>query len=143
MIAADDLLLVRSVTLHEGYRGHVYRDSVGCWTLGIGRLVEPPGGISREESEVLLANDLQRCLHSAHVVCPTFGSLPDDAQRVLVEMIFQLGARGVAGFGDMLGALAALDYTAAAAHGLDSVWATQTPARAREMMARLAACQEA
>ena len=49
--------------LHEGFKSSVYQDTEGYWTIGIGRMVDPKlgGGISLDEAEYLLENDINRC----------------------------------------------------------------------------------
>lgn len=50
-------------------------------------------------------------------------------QAVLINMAFQMGMAGLAGFPHMLAAAEAGDYVEAAAQMDDSAWAKQTPAR--------------
>ena len=57
--------------------------------------------------------------------------LDEPRRGVLLNMIFQMGARGMADFHQFLGALIKQTYDAAAVFMLDSAWAkTQSPERA-------------
>ena len=48
-----------------------------------------------------------------------------------------MGVEGVQGFSKMIAALQVGDYPRAADEALDSLWAKQTPARARDVAQRL------
>ena len=52
---------------------------------------------------------------------------------VLVEMVFQLGADGVREFDRFLAAIRSSDWGRAANEMLDSLWARETPVRAKEL----------
>lgn len=135
MIDQRDPVLIESVRRHEGYRRYPYRDTVGVLTIGYGRNLEAVG-VLPEEAEQMLLNDLGRAVDAASRYWWWFG-LPDDAQRVVVEMIYQLGPLGFARFVRMIGALERGDYDAAADEMLESRWARQTPERARELAERM------
>jgi len=144
--------LRESVIRHEGYRALPYRDSVGLWTVGYGHLIDddaPPFGAAtigdvldhitdaQRHSEWLDA-DLEIATKDARAwLGDTFEQLSDTAQRVVVEMAYQLGGGGLSKFVQMRAALVALNMGLAAACGLNSKWATQTPQRAKELMALL------
>jgi lysozyme len=124
---------------HEGWRGHVYQDSLGFWTIGYGRLVDQSrgGGITPAEGEFLLNNDIDRVVRSLHAQIPWFDRLPPRKKIALANMTFQLGLQGLFGFRRMLHALQHGDWSAARREALDSRWAQQTPARAAEIAAML------
>lgn len=120
---------------HEGFRSAAYQDHLGYWTIGFGRMIDARrgGGISTEEAELLLTNDILRVDRAIGDI------LADDPPRraVLINMAFQLGVRGLFKFRRMLADIERRDFDAAAREGLDSQWARQTPARARELMEQL------
>ena len=127
--------LVESLKRHEGYRSHPYRCPAGKLTIGYGRNLDDVG-IGMGEAEALLLNDVDRAHHAAARVFGRFAYLNDARQNVLVEMAFQLGEGGLAGFRNFLDELAAEDFEAAAHQMLTSKWARQdSPARARELAA--------
>ncbi|MGR2462517.1 glycoside hydrolase family protein, partial [Salmonella enterica] len=59
--------------------------------------------------------------------------LDDTRKMAIVNMTFQMGVGGVANFNTMLGYLALGQYDNAADAALDSLWARQTPSRARRV----------
>ena len=65
---------------------------------------------------------------------PWLQAQPDDVQRALGNMAYQLGVAGVGRFTDMLDALEAGDRQLGAVEALDSRWAhKQTPERAKRV----------
>lgn len=122
----------------EGEVLHVYQDHLGFWTLGVGRLVDPRrgGGISREESRYLLANDIAEVEAGLDRAIPWWRGLSDSRRLVLASMAFQLGIDGLLGFRNTLTAIKRGDYAAGARGMLASKWARRdTPARAKRMAA--------
>lgn len=113
---------------------HAYPDHHGLLTIGVGRMIDPKkgGGISREESRYLLANDIRKWIAIAGQ-WPWFEGLSWQRQGVIICMLHQLGARGVSNFRKMLDALSRSDYDAAADEMLDSDWHKQTKERCERM----------
>jgi lysozyme len=129
--AADRLKLRAAVKEAEGFRGQMYTDSEGFWTIGFGRLIDPSKGghITTDEAEYLLANDLKR----AELQCeslPVYHELSPVRQAVLIEMCFNLGLEGLKGFKRTLRAISEQDYDEAAVYMLESKWARQVGRRA-------------
>lgn len=135
MIALERII-DRLVT-DEGEVLHAYPDHLGFTSIGVGRLIDQRrgGGISREESRYLLANDIRKWIAIAGQ-WDWFDTLSWQRQGVIVCMLHQLGARGVSGFRKMLDALSRHDFEAAADQMLDSGWHKQTPERC-ELMAQI------
>jgi lysozyme len=123
----------------EGEILHAYRDHKDLWTIGVGRLIDPKkgGGISREESRYLLANDIRKWIAIAEQWL-WFDMLSWQRQGVIICMLHQMGARGVSNFRKMLEALARSDYEAAADEMLDSDWHRDSKTAKRcELMAKI------
>ena len=59
--------------------------------------------------------------------------IKSDAQNILIEMIFQMGKNGVSKFRNMIKALRGHNYSLASSEMLDSLWAKQTPNRAKKL----------
>ena len=57
----------------------------------------------------------------------------EQAEEILIEMVFQLGMTGVSKFKNMWKCLSELNYVGASYEMLDSRWAKQTPNRAKAM----------
>lgn len=119
----------------EGFRAHVYADSAGYWTIGIGRMVDKQlgGGITEIEAQMLLDNDLDRGDADLDRAMPWWRTQPENVQRALAQMCFQLGIGRLQGFKKMLAALESGAYRVAKIEGLDSAWARQTPERAKRV----------
>jgi len=127
--------IVELLRRDEGEILHAYTDHLGYWTLGVGRLVDKRkgGGISREESAYLLANDIKRIEAQLDESLPWWRTLSEPRQAVLVSMAFQMGLAGLLGFRNTLAAIKAGRYEDAAGGMLASKWATQTPQRAARL----------
>lgn len=122
---------------HEGVRLKPYLCSAGKLTIGIGRNLEDRG-ISTEEAEFLLDQDLDHCLEELKTNLPWFEALAPEAQEVLVNLCFNLGMPRLLGFKLMLAALEGGDWAEAAKQMLDSKWALQVGPRAQELAQRVA-----
>lgn len=120
---------------HEGCVLHAYKDHLGYTTIGVGRLIDSRrgGGISEAEADMLLSNDIARVIAGIEQKIDFLHRLPESVQEALVNMGFQLGVSGLAGFKNMLAALREHDWDRAADEALDSRWAEQTPRRAQEV----------
>ena len=92
------------------------------------------GEVQLTESQVsgLFKVDLNDAIGTAHVIFDDFSDHPEDVQAVIVDMIFNLGPSGFAGFTKTIDAFKRKDYCTAAAQMGDSKWAAQVPNRARE-----------
>lgn len=121
----------RFIREHEGYNRFAYTDTLGKTTIGIGRLLDKPKGLSDKEVWYLFNNDLQEATQAANTY-GWFGGLNDARQAAVIAMIFQMGELGFAKFNLTIGHLEAGDYEAAAKECLLSAWSQQTPHRAME-----------
>ena len=103
-------------------------------TIGYGRLVDKRlgGGISQEEADFLLANDIKNCIKILSAQIGTFGNLSETRKIVLINMYFNLGNR-LFKFSNMLSAIQEQNYEEAAKQMLDSKWAKQVKGRANEL----------
>lgn len=127
--------LIRS---HEGERRLVYDDADGMTlapgallkgnpTVGVGRNLIGKG-LSADEIDYLLHNDIAaaRRFLGGYV---WFGGLDEIRQAALMDLVFNEGEQGFAGFAKMIGALATENYSVAAAELLDSKGARELPGR--------------
>lgn len=124
-----------SLKRHEGFDPGAYQDHLGWWTIGYGRLIDKRrgGGLSQQEAEYLLDNDIEARITALSQRIEWFQRLPPRKKLALANMAYQLGVNGVLGFRRMLAALKRGDWSAAQREALDSRWAKQTPSRAREV----------
>ena len=116
----------------EGEKLQAYQDHLGYWTIGIGRLIDgrKGGGITREESSALFANDIARIDAALGQTMPWIAKLDEPRRGVLRNMSFQMGPAGVMAFTTTIGHIRAGRYEDAARAMLESKWAEQTPERA-------------
>ena len=138
--------LLESVKKHEGYKNTVYLDTRNKRTVGVGHLcVEDFWEDDKEYEESflmdILQKDLQGSIDGAEDLCKGL-KISDDAKILIIEMIFQLGKKGVSKFRNMWKALQQdpPQYDVAATEMLDSRWAKQTPNRAKEMSDHMRDC---
>lgn len=127
----------------EGLRLEPYPDTPGTIAIGYGRNLTLRG-ISRDEAEVLLRNDMAAAVDAVRSLfsVATLERMGAARQAALISMAHQLGMAGLGKFARMRLALDAGDWERAAVEALDSVWAReQTPARARRM-AEILRCGE-
>lgn len=120
---------------HEGLVLHAYDDHLGYATIGYGRLIDKRkgGGITEQEAQYLLNNDIAKVYDSLNQALPFFKSLSEPRQGVLINMAFQLGVAGLLKFKRTLSLIESGDYQGASENMLKSLWAQQTPNRANEM----------
>lgn len=143
----DALRLLDSVTVDEAYKGAPYPDSLGLWTFGIGRCLET-NPLTGAEWKRLLDNGwitvnvdktgaqwLATCELAAVASVlgryTWFAQIGDVRQNAFIEMAFQLGIAKFARFTSMLAAANVGDWQGVHDQALDSLWAKQTPARAK------------
>jgi len=122
---------------HEGLRLKPYKDTVGKWTIGVGRNLSDVG-ISEAEASYLLDNDIRKAVDDASTLVENFETLNDTRQHVLIDMAFNLGRSRLSKFRLMLAAVEAGDFKKAADEMVNSRWYLQVgPRSARlELMMR-------
>src|SRR3990172_12251916 len=82
---------------HEGLKLTVYKDTMGIPTIGYGRNLEGRG-ISIQEANMMLDNDIADCMAQLRVNLPYFDLLDSVRQDVLIDMMFNLGFAGLQKF---------------------------------------------
>ena len=129
----DDL--INDLKSDEGWVPHAYQDHLGFWTIGFGFLIDERRGgeLPVEIAEEWLTYAAIKRWDELLADLPWLNDLPEDVQRGLANMAYQLGVNGVQNFKKMLGALQIGDQILAAKHALDSKWAVQTPKRAKRV----------
>ena len=125
--------LIKLLKKDEGERLKPYRCTAGKLTIGVGRNLDDVG-ISKEESDFLLTNDISRVTVEISRHLPWALKLDDARFSVILSMVFQMGMGGVKNFRKFLTALQMGDYTRASIEMMDSKWAQHdSPARAKRM----------
>jgi lysozyme len=99
--------------------------------VGYGRNLEDVG-ITQDEAEFLLQNDLQRIVKQLQHF-PWYAPLSMRRKHALIDMAYNLGIGGLMNFRNMIACLERGEYSAAALHALDSKWAGQVGPRAERI----------
>ena len=124
--------LLEKIKHHEGFVGHVYKCTEGFDTIGYGFAIkdlEMPEHIAEE----LLILKLEKLQKNANSRFKWLEDMPQEVQEVVINMCYQLGIRGVSKFRKAISAMQEGDWEEAADEMLDSLWARQTPNRAKEL----------
>ena len=127
--------LLEMLKRHEGVESHAYECSEGKITVGVGRNIDQEGGIGLSDDEVdyLLQNDVERVIKELATEYTWFGDLDDVRRDAMVDISFNLGATRLRLFKRALAAMEEADYKVAATEFLDSKWAKQVGGRALEL----------
>jgi lysozyme len=123
----------------EGVVRHAYTDSLGFTTIGCGRLIDMRrgGGLSPDEIDYLLNNDIKEKTAQVLAALPWASKLNEPRFAVLVNMAFQMGIGGLLRFHRTLGSIEDGQYFEAAVEMLESTWAQQTSTRAHRLATQM------
>lgn len=127
--------LIEELIRDEGEVLHAYADSLGYLTIGVGHLIDrrKGGSISKAASRFILSEDIEEKMSQLDQSLPWWRGLSDNRQRVLLNMCFNLGIKGLLGFKLTLAAIQRGDYEEAAKQMLESKWAIQVGNRAKRL----------
>ena len=140
--------LREQLKIDEGVKYEVYNDHLGYPTFGIGHLVteqdqeygKPVGTpVSEERVNAVFDNDVAIYMSEAKKVFPNLEQLPEEAQQVIVNMTFNMGAPRLAKFKKFIAGVNASDWNTAAVEMMDSRWAKQVGNRAERLRDRIKA----
>jgi lysozyme len=133
MVYSRDTLLAE-LERDEGLRLKPYRDTATPprLTIGIGRNLDDVG-LSAAEARALCANDIDRAESALSTVVPYWRGLTENRQRVLLNMVFNMGPGKLSKFAKMLKAIEDGDYDRAATEMRTSLWAEQVKDRAKRL----------
>lgn len=124
--------IIEMLRLHEGEELKPYECTAGKSTIGVGRNIED-NGISAEESEFLLKNDLVSVNADIKRNFPWFDGLSEARKDVIMDMVFNLGVTRFKGFKKFIAAMSLGNYETASKEMLDSRWARQVGARSERL----------
>jgi lysozyme len=126
--------LVETLKRHEGVRSHVYKCTEGFETIAVGRNISESGiGLSDDEIEYLLMNDIERCDAELRATYDWYGSLGKPRRDAMINLSFNLGLTRLRGFVKAIEAMSREQYDVAADEFMDSRWASQVGDRAVEV----------
>ena len=126
--------LTEMLRKHEGVRDKVYLCSAGYETIGVGRNISEDGlGLSDDEIDYLLSNDIKRVREELTEEYYWFAGLDEARQDAMIDISFNLGQTRLRGFVNSLEAMAREDFDTAADEFMDSKWSEQVGDRAVEV----------
>ena len=130
----------------EGVKYEIYNDHLGYPTFGIGHLVkddDPEHGmpvgtpVSKERVAEAFDQDIETVLEDCCKLYSDFDDLPEEVQRIVANMMFNLGYPRLSAFRGMKAGVDARDWEAAADEMVDSRWYNQVPNRALRLVNRM------
>jgi len=127
--------LIEMLKQHEGVETHAYKCSESKITIGVGRNVDKGGGLGLSDDEVdyLLQNDIDRVVSELDSEYDWFSDLDEVRQDALIDISFNLGQTRLRAFKMALSAMADSDWGEAADQFMDSRWSGQVGNRAKEL----------
>jgi len=127
--------LIEQLKRHEGVKTHVYKDINGLEHIGVGRNISKTGiGLTMEEIDYLLSNDILRCIKELSSEYTWFGKIESEPrQEAIINIFLNLGATRFRLFKKAIAAMEAGDYDLAATEFLDSKWSRQVGGRSLEL----------
>ncbi len=140
--------LREQLEVDEGCEYKIYNDHLGYATFGIGHLVtesDPEQGqslgtaVSSDRVAEAFESDVQGVLRDCDILYPDFSSLPEEAQQVIANMMFNMGRPRLSKFAGMKRGVDARDWDAAADEMVDSNWYRQVTNRADRLVERIRA----
>ena len=140
--------LREQLEVDEGCVYEIYNDHLGYATFGIGHLVtesDPEQGqslgtaVSSDRVAEAFESDVQGVLRDCDILYPDFSSLPEEAQQVIANMMFNMGRPRLSKFAGMKRGVDARDWDAAADEMVDSNWYRQVTNRADRLVERIRA----
>ena len=124
--------LIDQLRIHEGVEKTVYNDSECIPTIGVGRNLRDRG-LSDDEIDYLLSNDIDIVVDELDKVLPWWKDLDEVRQRVLCDLVFNLGMPRFSGFKKSISHMKQQMWDQAADELLDSKWARQVGRRAQTL----------
>ena len=132
MIPKELQEIVNEIKIHEGFEPKVYKCTQGYDTIGYGFAIKDLI-IDEDVADIILLKKLLTLLERIHIAFSWFKDVDDNAKNVVINMCYQLGLKGFSKFKKTIYYLETEQYEEAADEMLDSLWAKQTPARAKEL----------
>ena len=141
-------MLREQLEIDEGCVYEIYNDHLGYPTFGIGHLVresDPENGspIGTKVSEDRVANafddDIGIVLSDCNKLYPDFEDLPEEAQQIIANRMFNLGRPRLSKFVGMKRGGDAKDWNRTADEMVDSRWYAQVGRRAERLVERIRA----
>ena len=124
--------LLDDIKKHEGFRARVYQCTEGYDTIGYGFAIKDLD-IEEDIGDMILIRKLEKLQKRIASTFGWFFNSPEDVKDVVTNMCYQLGVSGFSKFKKTIYLLETEQYQEASIEVLDSLWAKQTPNRAKEL----------
>ena len=140
--------LRETLKVDEGVKNEIYLDHLGLPTCGIGHLItedDPEHGlevgthIDDERVNELFDQDVQVTLGECRLLYNDFDDLPEEAQQIIANMMFNMGRPRLSRFHKMKKAVDGRDWIEAGNQMMDSRWYKQVTTRADRLVRRMQA----
>ena len=138
--------LREEIEYDEGNVNEIYLDHLGLATFGIGHLVrkeDPEYGwevgtpVDADRCVEAFNTDIETVLSDCKLLYSDFDDLPEEAQRIIANMMFNMGRPRLSKFKGMKRGVDARDWNAAADEMVDSRWYRQVTNRADRLVERM------
>ena len=138
--------LREELEIDEGRVDEIYTDPLGYPTFGIGHLVvehdaeygwEVGTSIDTVRVHETFEQDIKTVLSDCNRLYEDFEDLPEEAQRVIANMMFNMGYTRLSKFSGMKRGVDARDWNDAADEMVDSRWYSQVTNRADRLVERM------
>lgn len=146
--------IIEFIKEHEGYRPHVYKDSLGIPTIGIGfNLMRPDAkkiatqvgvdyneilsgkqSLSDDQVKEIFKITLTIAYNDAKKWLPGFDGLPKNIKLAVLDLSFNMGYTRLSKFVKTKAFIEAGDYNNAAVELQNSKWATQVGKRVKSII---------
>ena len=139
--------LREELKIDEGVKYEIYLDHLSLPTCGVGHLIKEtdpenglPVGTKIEEERVneLFDEDIQVTIQECKYLYNDFDDLPEEAQRIIANMMFNLGRPRLSRFLKMKQYVDNRDFVSASEEMKDSKWYRQVTNRAQRLCDRMA-----
>jgi lysozyme len=140
--------LRETLKVDEGVKNEIYLDHLGLPTCGIGHLItedDPEHGlevgthIDDERVNELFDQDVEVTLGECRLLYEDFDDLPEEAQQIIANMMFNMGRPRLSKFKKMKEAVDNRDWIEAGNQMMDSRWYKQVTTRADRLVTRMMA----
>ena len=140
--------LREELKIDEGVKYEIYLDHLSLPTCGVGHLIketDPEFGlevgtkIDEERVNELFDEDIKVTLDECTYLYEDFYTLPEEAQLIIANMMFNLGRPRLSRFLKMKKAVDNRDWIEASNQMKDSKWYRQVPNRADRLVERMKA----
>ena len=138
--------LRKQLEIDEGCKHEIYLDHLGLPTFGIGHLIidsDPEATkdvgdpVSDDRVKECFDKDVESVISDCKRLYDDFDELPDEAQEIIANMMFNMGLTRLSKFKGMKAGVDARDWNKAADEMVDSKWYRQVTNRAERLVKRM------